>query len=198
MMGKTHTACGIASALVITRPETVPGVLGAVTFGALGGLICDADVFSINHHLTKVTKPIVFLACAVLLIIIIDSIFRIGLLGIISRYISIQQITGFVLFLAVCIISMFTDHRSFAHSLLALLIETFCFMLMYGPVAKYFAIGFISHILLDMLNKMPVRIFFPAKKGFCLKLCVADGTVNSILLVVGTIISVIAAALCLV
>ncbi len=43
MLGKTHITVGIASALLVTHPETVPGVVAAITGGGLGGWIVDID-----------------------------------------------------------------------------------------------------------------------------------------------------------
>ena len=44
MLGRTHFVLGMASALVITHPQTVPGVLTAMTAGAIGGWIVDVDI----------------------------------------------------------------------------------------------------------------------------------------------------------
>ncbi|MDE7105458.1 MAG: metal-dependent hydrolase [Ruminococcus sp.] len=57
--------------------------------------------------------------------------------------------------------------------------------------ALRFAIGFGSHILLDCLNKKPVRVFFPVKKGICFKLCYAAKTANQAFLVVGIISTIL-------
>ena len=48
MLGKTHFVLGMASALAITRPQTVPGVITAMTAGAIGGWIVDFDMRNRN------------------------------------------------------------------------------------------------------------------------------------------------------
>ena len=44
MRGRTHFVLGMASALVVTLPHTVPGVITAMTGGAIGGWIVDIDI----------------------------------------------------------------------------------------------------------------------------------------------------------
>lgn len=44
MLGRTHFVLGMASALVITQPKTIPGVITAMTAGAIGGWIVDIDI----------------------------------------------------------------------------------------------------------------------------------------------------------
>ena len=47
-------------------------------------------------------------------------------------------------------------------------------------VAAAFALGFASHVLLDLLNKMPVQLLYPSKRGkLCLRLCYASGATNT-------------------
>ena len=44
MLGNTHFVLGMASALVITHPDNVPGVITAMAGGAIGGWIVDVDI----------------------------------------------------------------------------------------------------------------------------------------------------------
>lgn len=44
MLGKTHFVLGMASALVITQPQTIPGVITSMIGGAIGGWIVDIDI----------------------------------------------------------------------------------------------------------------------------------------------------------
>ncbi len=52
---------------------------------------------------------------------------------------------------------------------------------MTGQLYKWFAIGYIAHILADILNKKEIKILFPLKKGIALSLCSADGLVDKLL-----------------
>ena len=61
---------------------------------------------------------------------------------------------------------------------------------MTGELFKWFAIGYVAHILADMLNKKEIKILYPIKKGISLRLCSADGNVDKFLFIgsVGIII----------
>ncbi len=53
-------------------------------------------------------------------------------------------------------------------------------------LATAFALGFASHVLLDLLNKMPVQLFYPSKRGrLCFRLCYASGATNTAFMWVG-------------
>lgn len=43
MLGTTHLALGMASALIVTHPQTVSGVFAAIVGGGIGGWIVDVD-----------------------------------------------------------------------------------------------------------------------------------------------------------
>ena len=60
-----------------------------------------------------------------------------------------------------------------------------------------FAIAFASHVLLDMMNKRSVRLFYPAKKGICLGWFYADRLANKAIAAGGTIWMIAAVILCL-
>ena len=53
MLGKTHITLGIASSLIITQPETVSGVIGAMVGGAIGGWIVDIDCKKVDTDQEK-------------------------------------------------------------------------------------------------------------------------------------------------
>ena len=76
-------------------------------------------------------------------------------------------------------------HRSFMHSFAALALLTACVDIIYPDASAYFAVGFLSHLVLDVLNRKPEKLLWPWKKGFCLGLCSARGVVNRALLGVG-------------
>lgn len=53
------------------------------------------------------------------------------------------------------------------------------------PIGLAFSIGFASHLIIDLLNKSPERLFFPVKKRICFKVCYADRLGNELLFAVG-------------
>ena len=68
------------------------------------------------------------------------------------------------------------------HSFAALALLTACVDMIYPDASACFAVGFLSHLALDILNRKPEKLLWPWKKGFCLGLCSARGLVNRILL----------------
>ncbi len=76
-------------------------------------------------------------------------------------------------------------HRGFSHSLLMFFASSVLVFFINRQTSLFYAIGFLTHLFLDLLNKKPVRIFYPAK-GICLGWFYADGLANRILLLTGT------------
>jgi inner membrane protein len=99
-----------------------------------------------------------------------------------------------VLFAALTFAGGHTDHRSFTHSLAAMAAFCAATYLICQPLLPYFAIGYASHLVLDITNHQSIRLFWPARIEASLGLCRAKGTVNSIMLVVGLVACVLLAA----
>ena len=186
MMGKTHIMMGIASALAVTTPRTVGSCLAAVIGGAAGGMMSDIDIKSgPGSKDTSSTRSIVLKIISVCLLV--DLVTDGGIL-IYMQYCNDRiLLMGMAYFVLLYWIGTLREHREFTHSLLALFLFSSSIAMFCMPVAIPFAIGFLSHILLDILNKKSVKIFFPAEKGVCLRLCYANQLGNRICFVVGVI-----------
>lgn len=52
-------------------------------------------------------------------------------------------------------------------------------------VTMPFFIGMVSHLVLDLLNRRPLRLLYPLRGGWCLGLCWADGRVDRLLRTMG-------------
>ena len=94
-------------------------------------------------------------------------------------------IAGIALFVVLTFLGGRTEHRSFAHSLVAGAAFAAAMYLICPPLLPFFAIGLVSHALLDILNKKPVRLFWPSRHGIALGLCGAKGTANTALMMFG-------------
>lgn len=195
MMGKTHTSCGIASALVFTPPTTLTGVAAAVALGALGGAIPDIDLYSRKNRSIFVGNVVIGVIIVTIATLAIDIIFKLQILERILQHTGIYQIIGFGAFLILSLMSMPTPHRSFSHSLLALVLFTTSIYMMFPESSKFFAVGFISHLLLDITNKKDIKLFYPAKKGLSVKWFHASGTANKVFFVIGCGVSCVAAVM---
>ena len=97
----------------------------------------------------------------------------------------LQIVAGCLLFLIVCIFGKEQPHRSFMHSFLALILLDSAIALVFPKLISYFTIGFLSHLILDSLNKKRLRLLYPLKDGFCIGLFSADGLVNRIFYMAG-------------
>ena len=53
------------------------------------------------------------------------------------------------------------------------------------PIGVATAVGYLSHLTLDLLNKSPEGLFYPLKRGICFKICYAEGMGNELLFSVG-------------
>ncbi len=190
MLGKTHMVVGIAASLAVTMPEKVTYVIMATGAGAIGALISDIDVETSSSH--KDANRIVFATVAITIVSLILEYFA-GF-GIIDNVrqdsVLFRMVVGALLFVGICAFGKEQPHRSFMHSILALLLLDFSLALIYTPIVPYFTAGFISHIVLDLLNKKKVKLFYPLKKGICFNLFKAGGTANKMFFVCGCFLTV--------
>jgi len=189
MLGKTHMIIGIAASLVVTQPVNIPEMILAIGGGALGALISDIDVrTSIIRH--KADKIIVFSALTVLAVIVLDQLFHIGLMNKVVESNSYRKmIAGVILFIAVCAFGKEQPHRSFMHSFLAMLLLCLAISLVWKKAVIYFAVGFLSHLAIDIFNKSRVQLFYPFHRGIALGLFHAQGLANSVFFAIGSAVA---------
>ena len=170
MMGKTHLAVGIASSFLITQPRTSSQFAIAVIGGALGSVASDIDVkldfenkFASRYAWDALGTEIVALMIAFGLLTA-DFLLHGGISESIlqHRNLSIAGLAISILF----VIWGERDkmHRGKTHSLLALLISSAGMYLIHPYIGISYAIGFVSHITCDLLNKSNVQVFYPSKK----------------------------------
>ncbi|ONI38114.1 hypothetical protein AN639_11495 [Candidatus Epulonipiscium fishelsonii] len=172
MMGLTHLFVGTASALALT--SSTYGVIPALIGGAMGGTISDID--------TKNNTFLKYFKFKTLLIgLAVDFVLQGRILSYIVSANKVMLLVGIVLFFILLQIGKVQKHRGPTHSILALIIISLSIALFCLPIIPAFIVGFISHLILDLLNKKSVSIFFPCK-GICLKLCYADKLANKILM----------------
>lgn len=194
MQGKTHLVIGVALSLAVMRPSTMPALVGGAGIAALGSVISDIDAgqSGAGHDATKVVASIVI---AGVLVLLADLYFHLGLY---ARFLRRGRETGFMLplllFILFAAIGMLTRHRSFMHSLPAMILFTACIWFMQRAMAPYFAIAYASHLLLDLTNRRGMRLFFPSRKLVSMKLFASNGWMDRILLMAGVIALVLVVA----
>ncbi|SKB89255.1 inner membrane protein [Lachnospiraceae bacterium] len=195
MLGKTHFFVGTAAALVVMEPRTLPIMVAGTGAAALGGVISDVDSgTSVAHKdADKIIAVSVFIIGAV---IVLEYFFHLGIYNRLERDSNIARILiGLMAFILVCAFGMQQPHRAFMHSFLAMALLTACVGIVFPAVAPYFAIGFASHLLVDVFNKKGEKLLWPYKKGFSFRLCSSHGTVNSLLMAGGMAVSALYFAL---
>lgn len=193
MLGKTHFTMGIAAALIVTHPTTVSGVLAAVAAGGIGGKLPDIDQKKPKIKRESIYNTIIELIFIGILIAV-DCFIGNGFCRYIADHWGPRVWFGFAGIVALIIIGNKTEHRSFTHSLVCLTlfgVSVYCACL---PMALPFAVGYASHIVLDLFNIKEISLFFPLKYKFSLKLCEARGNVNTVLYWIGLSFAVILGA----
>ena len=195
MMGKTHIAVGIATAFLVMQPTTVSEYAAALVGGSIGGIIADIDVKidRSNQYAKKASMDALYgelLAIVISIGALAGDFFTGGdiLPEIITKWKT--STAGVVMLLALIVIGETSQHRDRTHSLLAWILFSISVMLIHLPIGVTFVIGYGSHLLIDLFNKKPVRLFYPCKTGFCFKLCYADRLGNELFLMGGVLTAV--------
>lgn len=191
MLGKTHFVVGTAASLMLTQPQSLQDIILAVGVGGVGALISDIDVDTSGSH-KYVSKLI---TASVLIIVAVFAAEKIWNIGIINQIISDSNYAriaiGTILFIAICAFGKNQPHRSFMHSILALVIMSAAIGMIWEDLVIYFAIGFASHLITDMFNFKKVRLLYPLKGGVAFKLFHAHGLANSLFFIIGSALTVI-------
>ena len=191
MQGKTHLIAGTALALGVLYPRQTELLIAGTCAAALGSVISDIDSAGSGAGQNAMKAGA---ACAAILIaaFFADSYFHTGIYEKIllqgSRQSGFMWILAFAL---LCAIGILSPHRSFLHSLTGGILLTGCIWKMMPSVWSYFAIGFASHLILDLMNRKGIRLFFPGKKRYCLGWFTSSGSANKILLMTGIVLLVL-------
>lgn len=176
MLGKTHLSVGMAAAITLSAADTPALCALALAGGALGGVFADVDRLKNDKGrdaLKGQLSSLMLMAAAALA----GALLNWGFFDYIrahSRSVLIGA-AGLVLLWAV---GVFQPHRGFTHSIAALVLFTLFAWLIYPAYTVAFCAGYASHLLLDVLNKKGLRLFWPLKGTLCLRLLRADGRAN--------------------
>lgn len=191
MMSKTHVTVGIASSLglALSFQNSPNNVLVAIAFGAMGGTAPDVDILDDDYKHDALIGQLIPLSLCVFMLGL-DWLFHFGILSsIISQ--NILAIVGIIGYLILYIKGYHSEHRGFTHSFLSLLLFSIAISFIYPLAVPFYAIGYFSHLAIDLLNKKGIQLFFPFKPKPCLKLCYASKTGNMILMFVGLVASIV-------
>lgn len=183
MMGKTHMAVGLAVSLAVLRPESIGECILAIVGGTVGGVLADSDILDNDHRLD--TFSVQFAAAAITAAGAgIDLILGLGICESIAENYS-RAITGGIVFAVLFVLGILSSHRTFTHSLTALLLYTAALGMICPALCPCFAVAYASHLVLDLTNKKRIPLLYPMKFGVCFKLFYADGLANRLFMTVG-------------
>lgn len=165
MEGSTHRSAGIAISLITLQPSTVPQCIATIVGGTIGGTISDIDVKSSVKAGKYKWQDIVSDIVLVIIMLIIDYFYGDGICEAFISSLNKMTSIPILIFLIACIYGYNSSHRSFMHSIFCCVLLSVCMFYICKPLVAPFAIGFASHIILDLTNKKPVQILWPIKKN---------------------------------
>ncbi|KXB61784.1 putative membrane-bound metal-dependent hydrolase [Olsenella sp. DNF00959] len=93
-----------------------------------------------------------------------------------------DQLAGCMTLVAVCAAGRASGHRGFSHSLVALVAAYAATRLALPSLSVPLALGYASHLALDLLNKTPLRLLWPLRRGVCLGLLRSAGMADGLVL----------------
>ena len=181
MKKATHMAVGAAAALAAVQPQTALGCAVALAAGTLGAAVSDVDLLW-KKNAREVLQRVLGTALALVCLVALDALAQADVTTQLAALIGKDWGWGLAMLIFLCVCGFFSEHRSFTHSLVGMTLFTVSVHLL----APGHALGF----LLDLLNRKPLRLLFPFHKGFSLRLCSADGLVNSLLKWLGRLAAV--------
>ena len=186
MLAKAHITIGMAAALTIAAPESIPEALPVITGASLGCLICDLDCDNPREKQDSSHWRIVMFAVAAAALFE-DHHIDAGMWRSVAQSGSYLWCAGIAVFALTCAFASVSSHRGFSHSFAALILEAFSLWLVFPAAAVPFVIAFASHLILDMTNKRPVRVFYPLKKGISFGWFYADRLANKVCAAIGSV-----------
>ncbi|MDE6313380.1 MAG: metal-dependent hydrolase [Lachnospiraceae bacterium] len=185
MSGKTHLAVGIATTFALIHPTNLLDFSIGLSLCAMGSLISDIDSGTSKSHRSanKITGLFLIL---IGIMWFVESQFHVQIENFfISNENLMLKSVGILFFVGLCAYGRDLPHRSFTHSFLGgILFAGVLAMIFPLRFLPYFLLGFLTHILLDLLNMRKVNLLYPFKKGsVCLGWFQSNGLVNSLLFV---------------
>ena len=186
MLAKAHITIGMAAALTIAAPDSIPEALPVITGASLGCLVCDLDCDNPREKQDSSHWRLVMFAVAAAALFE-DYHIDAGMWRSLAQSGSYVWCAGAAGFALTCAFASVSSHRGFSHSLAALALEAISLWLVFPAAAVPFVIAFASHLILDMTNKRPVRIFYPLKKGISFGWFYADRLANKVCAAIGSL-----------
>lgn len=196
MMGTAHMFVGTMAVLLAMEPASAEECLTALVGGITGSLICDIDL-KIGERASRLRKTVC--AAGVLLAAgaVIKWVMQLGVIRCICGNSHPTFIPGLLCLALLCVWGVMQPHRGGTHSLLAVALFGGCVHLICSAMTVPFMISAMSHLVLDLLNRQPIRVLYPLRFGWCLNICRADGRLNRWLRDIGILGTAFALGICI-
>ncbi len=189
MMGKTHLTIGIATSLIVMSPTNFKECIIAVG-GAIGGVAADIDILDNDYKHDALIGQLLALSISGISLLL-DYFLNLGICQYMMGRNTVLIGIGVVAYMILLISGFISDHRTFTHSLIALLLFSLAIYFICPIIALAYFVGYFSHLSLDLLNKKKVPLLYPKGKRICFKLCYAGKTANTVFMYSGLILSVV-------
>ena len=184
MTGKTHLAVGTCAAMMITKPTNIYSALICLSVASIGSVIPDIDA-PMSKSRKEINKILAISTVLTIVIFYIEYRYNLGLVRTIIKNNKIARvIIGIFIFLIICLFGRKKPHRSFMHSILALILLSLSVQIIYPRAVLSFETAMLSHIVLDTLNYKKVRIFYPLKFGISIEACKSSGATDRLILAI--------------
>lgn len=180
MKNRTHRVVGAAVALAAVQPKTTAECAIALAAGVMGGAMSDIDLLW-KRSGAEVGKSALRSGLVLVCLIALDFLAKAGVTTSLAGCIGPYWLEGLALLLLLMLAGFCSEHRSFTHSLLGMTLFTAAVHLLAPGHALGFLAGFASHLALDLLNRAPLKLCYPFRKGSSLRLFRADGTADRVL-----------------
>ncbi|MEE1411912.1 MAG: metal-dependent hydrolase [Bulleidia sp.] len=181
MMEPTHFTLGIATALAITHPRTVPGIVAAIVGGGVGAILPDIDI---KGNVT-VTKRRIYdrIICLIFIgvTILLDFIWGDGMCEYVASQWNVPVKMALLSLIILYVIGLNSGHRKFTHSILGAVLYSGLMYIFCRPIFLSFVTGYLSHMLIDLFNKKGEQLFWPIKWYPRFNLCESNGKTNQVL-----------------
>ena len=196
MMSKTHLGIGIATSLTVIQPKSLEECLISVAGGALGRVLADIDILDNDYKSDALIGQTIATIIAILPVLA-DYFCDFGICTYVLNN-KVLSIAGGIVYFTLWICGFCSEHRKFTHSIVAMILYSMAFYLIYPPIINGFVVAYLSHLGLDLLNKKKIQLFFPFKFGICLHICYASKLANTIFMYIGLIFSILLIIKCFV
>ena len=197
MNGEVHLPVGTATAtgMALLLPQmqghnlTTLGV--GIGLAAVGALLPDIDANGDSKAKKQFRKIMGMIAGAVGLSVVYGASTG-NVASVITAYTGSTWFIGAVCMLTCCILGYRSGHRKYTHQLIGLVTFTVsCWLLIGLPLTYWFFFGFLSHQVVDMLNKRKIEWLYPIPKDFALYICYAKSPLATLIGWVSTALTVL-------